>query len=94
MITQMCKRIKNETHGNGLNYAYDFKVVNNRLRIKTYWQVMNDMGYYVGPTPVTVWIDLNTNEIEVRCANTGICQDLADHIYARFSAAVEMINSL
>lgn len=91
MITKMCNKIKDATHGNGLNYDYDFKVVNGRLRIKTRWQIMNDMGYYVGSTPVTVWIDLNTNEIIVRCANTGICQDLADCIYQRFEWAIDTL---
>ena len=93
MLSKIQKDIENEIRGSGLDYQFNWDVVNNRLRLKTYWHVMNDAGYYIGATPVTVWFDIaGKREFSVRVANTGECFGLRDVIIDRVWWAIEKLD--
>ncbi len=80
------RAIYENTHGSGLNYDYNFKWKGNILTIDTYYQLMNDVGYYVGSTPVKIKIDSARPEvISIRCRNVGRhCYGLRDMLYDTF----------
>ena len=69
-------------HGSGIDYAFDYKRMrNNILRLKTYYHVMNDAGYYIAAVPVCCWIPLdNPLDFKIRCRNTGNCDGLRDYL--------------
>lgn len=80
-------------HGSGLDYAFDYKrMKNNVLRLKTYYHVMNETGYYTAVVPVCCWIPLdNPTAFKIRCRNSGDCWGLRDYLTDLFYNALSGI---
>lgn len=82
MFEEKIKTAIARAQGSGLDYAFDYKRMrNNILRLKTYYHVMNDAGYYIVAVPVCCWIPLdNPLDFKIRCRNTGNCDGLRDYL--------------
>lgn len=77
--------------GSGLDYAFDYKRMrNNILRLKTYYHLMNEDGYYIAAVPVCCWIPLdNPRDFKIRCRSTGNCYELREYLTDLFYKALK-----
>lgn len=80
-----------QLHGNGLDFDFEYKRMrNNILRLKTYYHVMNENGYYIAVVPVCCWIPLdNPTAFKIRCRNTCDCYGLRDYLTDLFYNALQ-----
>ena len=84
---KLAAHLYNYCHGSGLNYDFEFYKKGSVLTTKTYWQYMNDAGYYERALPVTIRIDWHEMElINVRVRNTGKYFGLKDELEDRVSS--------
>lgn len=74
----MASKVKaalDSVRGSGQDCAFDYKLMkNNVLRLKTYYSVMNEIGFYIAAVPICFWIPLDSpTDFKIRCRNTGAC---------------------
>ena len=84
-----CRHIEDHTSGSGMDYRYEWAIKGNVVRLKTFYHLMNDNGYYTGSTPVCIWFDMETSPIDfkVRCTNkNGLREYLEDLFYNAVNA--------
>lgn len=81
--------IVQQLHGSGLNYKFQWTESRTYFHLHTFFDFMNEVGYYDGVIPVHMFIRKDAKILErsyVRCKNTGkyfgIRDYLEDSLYA------------
>ena len=45
--TPFCKHVEDHTSGSGMDYKYDWSIKGNTVRLKTYYHLLNENGYFL-----------------------------------------------